>query len=728
MNVFHRDVHFNKKPYAARAAKAAKVIRGMTDEEVKSRMDMIIKEMDLGQLCEKRDKLLPSMTEGNTESQYNSHTKGMLEFCQLVGDVRSMLMMHKDVKAGMYPSIEPGTIANFAAYKFGTKGSTLCNMKGQIVKDANGHLIECSGKWKDPKNYEQFLATMSMVHKNHGQEGPFQPACSNCYETYFTKNEKKGCTHHRYNPHLMNCGNPRHSMLMQDSVKKFKNHEHIVKSDTALSPIELKRLFDYLFSTWNVYKLQFWVMVLISVHLFLRGDETVDVGFFSIVADLCTYNDNGTISSLMVEIYGKIEKKNKKPVMLVLYTCNSHPWLCPVRFLLLHVRVVGHQSGYMFASCNDLKHMHDQTSLSAVSEISQSRNMKNSIGKETFMTDTTYYVGLILNRNGKIGLHIWRNTACLLAQLSKGNPDEIRKSARHKSYKSYSRYEKDNVTVLKLLEISTEHADLLSLVPKWNSIYVDNRENSSIISSLIGNQRKDMFKSLKHQSDYFYAKILKIESRKLSDLLKPTLEYNAQVTPFKTIISLLEPFDVSIKSPLLKAISDYKNEAVEKALMCVPENYVMSSDTSSFSMVNFNASSKTNQNSHETLDNAILTLSSTAQSSKITHINAKSNDNCKSVIVSKNKDLGKNDLENRHYLKKLKGREKVSVMFSIKTEYEICDKKNLTDKAKSFVRQGLKPFLNCFEGCCKNDVSMFLKDHDEKINHAKFLCCHKSNT
>ena len=144
-------------------------------------------------------------------------------------------------------------------------------------------------------------------------------------------------------------------------------------------------------------------------------------------------------------------------------------------------------------------------------------------------------------------------------------------------------------------------------------------------------------------------------------------------------------------------------------------------------MVNFKTSSKTNQNSHETLDDAILTVSSTAQNSKITNIIANSNDNCKSVIVSKNKDLGKNDLENRHYLKKLKGREKVSVMLSIKTEYEICNKKKLTDKAKSFVRQGLKPFLNCFEGCCKEDVSIFLKDYDEKFNHAKFLCCHKSN-
>ena len=53
-----------------------------------------------------------------------------------------------------------------------------------------------------------------------------------------------------------------------------------VKSDAPLSPVELKSLFDSLIVSWNVYKLQFWVMVLLSMHLFLRGDETVELGFF----------------------------------------------------------------------------------------------------------------------------------------------------------------------------------------------------------------------------------------------------------------------------------------------------------------------------------------------------------------------------------------------------------------------------------------------------------------
>ena len=48
-----------------------------------------------------------------------------------------------------------------------------------------------------------------------------------------------------------------------------------------------------------------------SMHLFLRGDEMVDIGFFSVIESLTTYNENGTKASLMIEVRGKIKKKTK---------------------------------------------------------------------------------------------------------------------------------------------------------------------------------------------------------------------------------------------------------------------------------------------------------------------------------------------------------------------------------------------------------------------------------
>ena len=117
---------------------------------------------------------------------------------------------------------------------------------------------------------------------------------------------------------MLDCGNPRNSTLVQESTNKFKNHLHIAKSDTVLSPIDLKRLFDCLFSAWNVCELQFWVMVLMFSQLFLRGDQTVDIGYFSIMEDLTAYKGDGTIASFMLKKDGKFEKKQNKSTILLL--------------------------------------------------------------------------------------------------------------------------------------------------------------------------------------------------------------------------------------------------------------------------------------------------------------------------------------------------------------------------------------------------------------------------
>lgn len=519
----------------------------------------------------------------------------------------------------------------------------------------------------------------------------------------------------------MNSGNPRGSTIVQDSLKKNRNHEHITKSDTALSPLELKRLYEYLFSSWNIYKLQFWVMVLISINLFLRGDETIVMGHFSIISHLTTYNDDGTISSLMLEIYGKIEKKTKKPVMLVLCTNDTHSWLCPMRFLMLFARIVGHRSGYLFTTNDMLEKVHMCTVGNSDVVDASKVNINVSMPYKTFMVDTVFYAKKILQREAILGLHVWRNTAYLMAQLGKGEPNEIRKSARHKSFQSYSRYEKDNATIMNLLQISSEHRETMSLVPKWKSSYVDNREHSSLVDSLFGRETEKDAKLLHHQANHFYLNVLKIESKNLSDLLEPALCYNSQKTPFKKIVNLLEPFNESVKKPLLDAIVEYKNEAVKKVLL---KEGIESSICSSCRGIANEAITINEEN------DSALNIHSPNDATSAANDDACGIDAAKmqpdATSISE-KPSRYDDLENRHHLKSLRGKDKINALIALNVEYEKCDKKFLTDKAKSFVRQALKPFVLCFEECCNSDQDAFLTFYDEKFNHSKFSCIHKTN-
>lgn len=190
MNCFDREIHHSKKPRLASSAAVPKRSIGLTDEEVDEKMNSLIKEMDLDKQSNARTKLLSPLAEGNTERSHTKHLNGLLSFCKLIGDVASMIILSKNVKTNVYPSVNSSTIANYAGYKYGNKDSILLDMDGEIVRDTNGNPILCEGSWSAPINYEQFLSSISQAHKYHGQEGPYQPACPNCYKTYIADKKK----------------------------------------------------------------------------------------------------------------------------------------------------------------------------------------------------------------------------------------------------------------------------------------------------------------------------------------------------------------------------------------------------------------------------------------------------------------------------------------------------------------------------------------------------------
>ena len=132
-----------------------------------------------------------------------------------------MIILSKIVNAGTCQSVYPHTITNCAGYNIGRKGTMLYDMDDIIVHDVNNIKIKCVEDWKAPACCEKFLASMSKLHKNHNREGPFQPSCDNCYKTYFIDDLKTGCTYHRYNPHLLNGGNPLNAMVVEESLKNI---------------------------------------------------------------------------------------------------------------------------------------------------------------------------------------------------------------------------------------------------------------------------------------------------------------------------------------------------------------------------------------------------------------------------------------------------------------------------------------------------------------------------
>ena len=84
----------------------------------------------------------------------------------------------------------------------------------------------------------------------------------------------------------------------------------------------------------------------------------------------------------------------------------------------------------------------------------------------------------------RLALHTLHNTTHIMGVLSKGNHDDLHKSARHKTAESCNMHEQDNETLLDLLKTVNGNQETLALVPVWVSNHVDHRKTTSLMNTI----------------------------------------------------------------------------------------------------------------------------------------------------------------------------------------------------------------------------------------------------
>ena len=90
---------------------------------------------------------------------------------------------------------------------------------------------------------------------------------------------KHGYSHHIFAPHLKNNGNARFDLKASKSNEMNSCPERVPELDSSIRPMESKSVHDRMISIPNDHKLQFWVIVLTGIDLFLHGDEIMYLGF-----------------------------------------------------------------------------------------------------------------------------------------------------------------------------------------------------------------------------------------------------------------------------------------------------------------------------------------------------------------------------------------------------------------------------------------------------------------
>jgi hypothetical protein len=99
-----------------------------------------------------------------------------------------------------------------------------------------------------------------------------------------------------------------------------------------------------LLSTNRIEDLQFYCIMLVSIHLFLRHDEFSNIQLDHIQRDLCIIKE-GQLEALALRVSGKTDQVWKT---LILWRKDDVPEFCPVRHLLCYVHLAEIKNGFLF--------------------------------------------------------------------------------------------------------------------------------------------------------------------------------------------------------------------------------------------------------------------------------------------------------------------------------------------------------------------------------------------
>ena len=86
-------------------------------------------------------------------------------------------------------------------------------------------------------------------------------------------------------------------------------------------------------------------MLLITICLFLRGDEVVKIKIEDFNPEISIVDENGIVISLAVTVFGK---SDRNPVTLVMWANDEIPAFCPVKHLLVYLFLSKIKKGYLF--------------------------------------------------------------------------------------------------------------------------------------------------------------------------------------------------------------------------------------------------------------------------------------------------------------------------------------------------------------------------------------------
>jgi hypothetical protein len=259
----------------------------------------------------------------SSKSAYTTHYRGLKHFCCMIGDYESLIILQEN-RPTYCTSMKAETVEAFIRFKMCDRSITLKDLEGNTICNIDGTPIKCTKDWAAHKTLKQFISAISALHHAAGNVGDFLEACPDCYTKELAGQGHIGCLVHRGSPKTWRSGQPKNSVVVTNAIQNSARNKASESGDAQLTVFELLQLRQHLMSSNDDVGFQLWVLILVSVKLFLRSEEgtgdkkkdpdrpedpilpsglQVDLSF---IGELSVV-ENGVIEALAVRIKGKTD-------------------------------------------------------------------------------------------------------------------------------------------------------------------------------------------------------------------------------------------------------------------------------------------------------------------------------------------------------------------------------------------------------------------------------------
>jgi hypothetical protein len=248
---------------------------GSAPGEREERLNVVLARLDLEHSPTKTTKTFGNRAiKGSTVQQYKHKLNIVLVFIQMYGFDEDLIILDDRAPEKHCPAMSIDTVCGVMQWKTLKKGETVMTALQKAIdpQRCKGQRDKSHGGWNDPKLSQSFHAAVKALHIHHGNQSAYSEACPECVKLWSEK-QTHGCKYHPTRCTTRQ-GNPAdHPDCTMYIANLLKYTEHTAEGAGFLMPLELRTVGEYCINKNDIAWNQFYVIVLVSIDIFLRKEE-----------------------------------------------------------------------------------------------------------------------------------------------------------------------------------------------------------------------------------------------------------------------------------------------------------------------------------------------------------------------------------------------------------------------------------------------------------------------